>query len=61
MEGPFRVIERTGPFMHKIEIGNGKKMHVNYDRLKGCNKRFASLLNKKYVFYQQDSERNNKC
>ena len=46
--------------MYKIEVGNGKKMHVNYDRLKGCTERFASLLNKKYVFYQQDSKRNNK-
>ena len=35
-KGPFRVIERTGPVTYKIEIGNGKKMHVNYDRLKGC-------------------------
>ena len=55
---PFRVIERTGIVTYKIEIGNGKKMHENYDRLKGCTKRFARLLNKKYVFYQQDSKRN---
>ena len=60
-KGPFRVIERTGPVMYKIEIGNGEKMHVNYDRLKGCTERFASLRNKKYVFCQQDSNRNNKC
>ena len=59
-KGPFRVMERTGPATYIIEIGNGKQMHVNYDRLKGCTKRFASLLDKEYVFYQQDFERNNK-
>ena len=60
-KGPFRGIERKGPVTYKIEIGNGKKIHVNCNRLKGCTERFASLLNKKYMFYQQDSKRNNKC